>query len=149
MTAEAKAPQELREEDIQRSENETAKNVAEVQKLLEQKGQMNFFKFVINPDDFAQSVENIFYLSFGIRDGHIAFEIQDGEPVVCESTYYLCSSQRHSQYGIVACDSPDDADYQGGLKKQQMVLEFDMAVWKVFEFLRPDDCALTPFPARH
>ena len=47
---------------------------------------INIFKLVINPDDFAQSVENIFYLSFLIRDGKVAFETdEEGEPVVCVS----------------------------------------------------------------
>ncbi|TEB38361.1 hypothetical protein FA13DRAFT_1726028 [Coprinellus micaceus] len=111
--AEVKAPQQLKEEDIQRSENETVKNVAHLQTLLEESGAVNLFKFVINPNDFAQSVENIFYLSFLIRDGKVALETnEEGEPT------------------IYACDAPSDQDYQDGLKKNQIVLEFDMAVWK-------------------
>ncbi|KAF8200954.1 Nse4 C-terminal-domain-containing protein [Pholiota molesta] len=105
-------PQELKEEDIKRSENETTKNVATLEALLEEVGSINVFKFVINPENFAQSVENIFYLSFLIRDGKAAFETKDGEPII-----YLC-------------DQPTDVDYDGGLKKRQMVLEFDMATWK-------------------
>jgi len=31
----------------------------------------------------------------------------------------------------VACAPPGDEDYEGGLKKRQMVLDFDMATWKV------------------
>lgn len=51
---------------------------------MEQNGPVNLFRFVINPNDFAQSVENLFYLSFLIRDGECALEIEDdGEPVVC------------------------------------------------------------------
>ena len=49
---------------------------------------MNLFRFVINPHDFAQSVENLFYLSFLIRDGECALEIEeDGEPVICASYF--------------------------------------------------------------
>lgn len=48
-----------------------------------EESKINIFKFVINPKDFAQSVENIFYLSFLIRDGKVAFETEDGEPVIC------------------------------------------------------------------
>ncbi|KAF9474541.1 hypothetical protein BDN70DRAFT_815509 [Pholiota conissans] len=112
-------PQELKEEDIKRSENETTKNVATLEAMLEQVGSINIFKFIINPDDFAQSVENIFYLSFLIRDGKAAFENVEGEPII-----YLC-------------DQPTDVDYQGGLKKRQMVLEFDMATWKASHFCIP------------
>ena len=45
---------------------------------------MNLFRFIVNPHDFAQSVENMFYLSFLIRDGDCSLEIQDDEPVVCK-----------------------------------------------------------------
>ena len=51
---------------------------------------MNIFKFVINPHDFGQSVENLFYLSFLIRDGKCAFYTDEdtGEPVICESSVH-------------------------------------------------------------
>lgn len=52
--------------------------------VLEQVEKINLFKLVINPESFAQSVENIFYLSFLIRDAKVAFEIsEDDEPLVC------------------------------------------------------------------
>ncbi|PFH50906.1 hypothetical protein AMATHDRAFT_143981 [Amanita thiersii Skay4041] len=107
-----KKPQEIKEEDISRSQNETTKNVLE--HILEnEEGPINIFKLIINPNDFAQSVENLFYLSFLIRDGKVAFEItSDGEPVV-----YMC-------------EQPSDQDYASGLKKQQMVMEFDMDTWR-------------------
>ncbi|KAJ7091266.1 Nse4 C-terminal-domain-containing protein [Mycena epipterygia] len=112
--AEERKPQELKEEDIARSENETTKNVATLETLLgDEDGPINLFKFVINPNDFAQSVENIFYLSFLIRDGKVALETQDNGEVV-----------------IFICQQPDDNDYISGLKKRQIVLEFDQATWQ-------------------
>ncbi|KAJ7924934.1 Nse4 C-terminal-domain-containing protein [Mycena leptocephala] len=112
--AEERKPQELKEEDIARSENETTKNVATLETLLEEEeGPINLFKFVINPNDFAQSVENIFYLSFLIRDGKVALETQEDGQVV-----------------IFICQQPDDNDYISGLKKRQIVLEFDKATWQ-------------------
>jgi len=81
--------------------------------LVEQNGPVNLFRFVINPNDFAQSVENLFYLSFLIRDGECALEIEeDGEPV------------------IFICEQPQLSDYQEGLKKQQLVFEFDVKTWE-------------------
>ena len=41
---------------------------------------------------------------------------------------------------IDGCEQPSDADYEGGLKKRQMVLEFDMATWRVREFLSHIHC---------
>ncbi|KAF8070559.1 Nse4 C-terminal-domain-containing protein [Lyophyllum atratum] len=112
---ELRKPQELKEEDISRSQNETTKNVAVLETILNDIAEpINIFKFVVNPNDFAQSVENIFYLSFLIRDGKVAFETtEDAEPVV------------------YTCEQPTDHDYAGGLMKRQKVFEFDMAIWKV------------------
>lgn len=74
---------------------------------------MNLFRFVINPNDFAQSVENIFYLSFLIRDGLCALEIDDnGEPI------------------IFLCEAPSAQDRADGVTCHQIVMEFDMATWK-------------------
>ncbi|KAJ2925138.1 hypothetical protein H1R20_g11961, partial [Candolleomyces eurysporus] len=122
---EARRPQELKEEDIQRSENETVKNVAQIEELLSEEGQINLFSFIINPNDFAQSVENMFYLSFLIRDGKVALETtEEGEPI------------------IYVCEPPSDEDYSSGLKKQQLVLEFDMKraieVFNITESKIPD-----------
>ncbi|KAJ7780540.1 Nse4 C-terminal-domain-containing protein [Mycena maculata] len=111
--AEERKPQELKEEDIARSENETTKNVATLEAILKEEGPINIFKFVINPNNFAQSVENIFYLSFLIRDGKVAMETQDDGEVT-----------------IFSCDQPGDEDYNAGLKKRQIVLEFDQATWE-------------------
>lgn len=82
-------PQEITEDDIQRSENETTKNVANIQRILEHTGEVNLFKFIINPGDFAQSVENLFYLSFLIRDGSCSLEVEKGEPIIffCGEAY--------------------------------------------------------------
>ncbi|EGO00038.1 hypothetical protein SERLA73DRAFT_122130 [Serpula lacrymans var. lacrymans S7.3] len=110
---EERKPQELREEDIARSENETTKNVATIEKILAEQGAINIFRFIVNPNDFAQSVENMFYLSFLIRDGRCSFEItEEGDPI------------------IYSCEPPSDDDYANGLKKQQIVTEFDMATWR-------------------
>lgn len=96
-------PQEITEDDITRSENETTKNVAnvcilfqticfayahlvpQVENILQTTGKINLFRFVINPNDFGQSVENLFYLSFVIRDGRCAMDFSKGEPMISMS----------------------------------------------------------------
>ncbi|KAF9066154.1 Nse4 C-terminal-domain-containing protein [Rhodocollybia butyracea] len=111
--ADERKPQEIREEDISRSVNETTKNVVTLETILSEVGPINLFKFVINPQSFAQSVENMFYLSFLIRDGKAALHTdEEGAP------------------SIFACAQPDDKDYAAGLRKRQIVFELDMATWK-------------------
>ncbi|KAG6919473.1 hypothetical protein DXG01_005732 [Tephrocybe rancida] len=104
-------PQELQEADLFHSQNETAKNVAVLETMLRDLGKTNIFKLIINPNDFAQSVVNLFYLSFLIRDGKAAYETDNNnEPVVC------------------VCDQPTDEQYQSGeLQKRQIISKFSMA----------------------
>ncbi|TFL04824.1 Nse4 C-terminal-domain-containing protein [Pterulicium gracile] len=126
-TGEASKPQEIREEDIARSENETSNNVRSLEKILEEMDdeRVNLFRFVVNPNNFAQSVENIFYLSFLIRDGKVALELSDsGEPE------------------LFLCEPPTDEDrMRNNLRKRQIVMEFDMATWQrsieVFDIRQP------------
>ena len=121
-------PQQITEEDIQRSENETTKNVAnvrqrspstrlwpnyfltsnQIQRILEANGAVNLFRFIINPDDFAQSVENLFYLSFLIRDGSCSLEVDSGEPMIC--TCLICLYQTR---GITRNSLRREADSAG------------------------------------
>ena len=51
---------------------------------LDQSGQgINFFRLVINPDDYGQTVENIFYTSFLVKDGRAGIEVKkDGEVII-------------------------------------------------------------------
>ncbi|KAL4080310.1 Nse4 C-terminal-domain-containing protein [Scleroderma yunnanense] len=110
---EERRPQEIKEEDIKRSDNETTKNVLVIKNILESTGPINLFEFIVNPNDFAQSVENLFYVSFLIRDGECAFEITDeGEPK------------------IMLCEQPTFEDRMQGVQRQQIVMEFDMATWQ-------------------
>ena len=103
---------------------------------MEQNGPVNLFRFVINPNDFAQSVENLFYVSFLIRDGECALEIEeDGEPVICACPFTPLSSVSDWKSlpppSPVICEQPQMSDYQEGLKKQQLVFEFDVKTWEV------------------
>ncbi|KAI0476170.1 Nse4-domain-containing protein [Xylariaceae sp. FL0804] len=63
----------------------------EAQKLMAQlglrsTGGIDLLKFVVNPRSFGQTVENLFYVSFLIRDGRVQVEFDDdGLPSLCES----------------------------------------------------------------
>lgn len=48
-------------------------------------GGICLFHFCINPKSFGQSVENLFYVSFLVRDGHAGVSMSDrGTPTLCE-----------------------------------------------------------------
>ncbi|KAJ2015782.1 hypothetical protein GGI01_001913 [Coemansia sp. RSA 376] len=100
------------ESDVKRQENQTTKLVKTVHKILREVGPINLFQLVINPTSFSQSVENIFYVSFLIRDGKAYIDDQSGQPM------------------IEACEPPQQDDYQSGLTKKQLIFSLDQATWR-------------------
>lgn len=82
-----KRAQELRADELEKDEQNTSTLVKAVYKEFAHKQEadpqaMNFFKFFINPKSFCQSVENLFYTSFLIKDGKLKLFTQDGIPMV-------------------------------------------------------------------
>ncbi|KAF9096433.1 nuclear protein [Mortierella sp. AD031] len=145
-------PQELREEDIARQENETTKNVIHISEILERlDSKVNLFKLVINPESFAQSVENIFYLSFLVRDGKASItEVDMADPNLGQGDEngeeWTSAEGANIQPMIELTEIPTAEDYQGGLLKKQMVLEIDMATWR--QLIEVYDIRETMIPTR-
>ncbi|KAJ2454063.1 hypothetical protein EV183_001786 [Coemansia sp. RSA 2336] len=99
-------------EDVRQQENQTTRLVQKVHRVLAERGPINLFELVINPQSFAQSVENIFYVSFLIRDGKAYIDDSSGQPM------------------IEACEPPQQEDYQSGLTKKQLIFTLDQATWR-------------------
>jgi len=81
--------QEVILETAEKSENQTEQLVAHALKTLIDKWNeigrrsVDFFKFVIDPECFGNTVENMFHVSFLIKDGRVAFKIgENGMPVI-------------------------------------------------------------------
>lgn len=76
---------------------------------------MNLFQFVVNPDSFSQTVENLFHLSFLIKDGNASLQLdQNGLPIAAPS------------------NPPDERDYSNGkAERKQCVMKFDWNMWEV------------------
>jgi hypothetical protein len=66
-------------------EGQTAKRVAIAKKKLEQAKVKNFFEYIVDPESYSQTVENLFHLSFLVRNGMYA----TGPISLCE--HALCS----------------------------------------------------------
>ncbi|KAJ1744797.1 hypothetical protein LPJ58_006505 [Coemansia sp. RSA 1591] len=99
-------------EDVRRQENQTTRLVQKVHRILAERGPINLFRLVINPQSFAQSIENIFYVSFLIRDGRAYIDDDSGQPM------------------IEACEPPQQQDYQSGLAKKQLIFTLDQPTWQ-------------------
>ncbi|KAJ3902044.1 Nse4 C-terminal-domain-containing protein [Lentinula edodes] len=116
--ADERKPQAVTAEDLQRSTNETMRNVITIHAILENTGPTNLFQLIINPVSFAQSVENLFYLSFLIKEGKVGLSLEeDKEPIV----------------HIVLDDDSDQSQtrtYENQSQSRQLVFELDMATWK-------------------
>ena len=84
--AEQVAPQILDASAIVQSENETSRMVLDIARRLEEccdEDGINMFRFALNPESFSDSVENLFYISFLIRDGKAAIiEDTEGDPIL-------------------------------------------------------------------
>ncbi|KAI4183815.1 MAG: hypothetical protein L6R41_005171 [Letrouitia leprolyta] len=80
---------------------------------LAENGQMSFFPFVINPRSFGQTVENLFYVSFLIRDGDVEVGQDD------DTLPTLVPLERKSR------------DEQAvGAQKHQAVFHLDFEMWE-------------------
>ncbi|KAJ2847731.1 hypothetical protein J3B02_004102 [Coemansia erecta] len=113
------------ENDIKRQENQTTKLVRKVHSLLTKIGPINLFHLVINPESFAQSVENIFFVSFLIRDGKAYIDDQSGQPM------------------IEACEPPQQDDYQMGLTRKQLIFSLDQSTWReIIDVYNISECAI-------
>ncbi|KAF9173519.1 nuclear protein [Mortierella sp. AD011] len=146
-------PQELREEDIARQENETTKNVMQIAGILEEcTDKVNLFELVVNPESFGQTVENIFYLSFLVRDGKVSIteeNMDDPNRGMYGDDDEVPEPKEGAniQPMVELTETPTAEDYQGGLLKKQMVMEIDVATWRdlieVYDIRRP------MIPTRH
>ncbi|EAS31290.3 nuclear protein Qri2/Nse4 [Coccidioides immitis RS] len=88
-------------------------------------GGVPLFKFCINPRSFGQTVENLFYVSFLVRDGSVGVALDASDlPTLHPSTPAL----------------PSEAQRKG-LQKHQAVFSLDFETWRnlieVFDIKKP------------
>ena len=113
---------------------------------LRDTGGVDLRKFVVNPRSFGQTVENLFYVSFLIRDGKVAIEFDEFDLPTLSTidphilvVLYITDTKA----GPVDAESEQPATdrRKGGPSKHQAIFSMDMATWKdiidTFEISEP------------
>ncbi|GAA97159.1 uncharacterized protein L969DRAFT_43448 [Mixia osmundae IAM 14324] len=118
--SERQKPQELSSRDVKRTKNETGTNVELIAQLIMRRQaaglRTTYWELVCHPASFNQTVENIFYVSFLLRDGKFSLDYDDDEP---------------NELYIMQCEEATDQDRADGVTRIQHVLEWDMNLWKM------------------
>ncbi|XP_041477818.1 non-structural maintenance of chromosomes element 4 homolog A-like isoform X1 [Lytechinus variegatus] len=91
---------------------------------------ISYFDLVINPKSFSQTVENIFHLSFLLKDGHAKVYLDDDDLPV-----------------IVPCMPFNEDQGNGRVVKKQVLVSIDMDQWK--ELIEVFDITEPLIPTRH
>ncbi|KAN0061206.1 hypothetical protein ACQY0O_006941 [Thecaphora frezii] len=123
-TAPRAAPAQIRQTDLQQNkESDTSIQVRRVAKLLSEHAGahgIGLFRFAINPESFSNTVENLFYISFLIKEGKARlWDDEDGWPTLAPA-------------------SPPTEEDATSTEKHQFIWELDMAVYHVpFPSLSP------------
>ncbi|KXJ93891.1 Nse4 C-terminal-domain-containing protein [Microdochium bolleyi] len=82
---------------------------------LRDTGGIDLLRFVVNPRSFGQTVENLFYVSFLIRDGQVRIDFDSNEfPTLLP----------------VDKDEEQSTGTKHGAQRQQAVLSIDMGMWR-------------------
>jgi len=76
------------------------------------KQRTDFFEFTINPNDFTETVENLFDLSFLVKDGLAKVDFHEELP------------------HLIKAERPIETDKAEGLKHAQCVIKLDMQTFK-------------------
>lgn len=93
--------------------------------------EVSLFEFAVNPHSFAQTVENLFYVSFLVKDGYVQLGFDDnGLPTIRK-----LAPQHHTV--MIANASSGTAEpkttneqYEQGTARHQAIFSLDYATWQ-------------------
>lgn len=117
--------------------------------ILRENRRARLENLVLNRNSFAQTVENLFALSFLVKDGRAEITVNEkGWHTVCKILFELVTSIFHSsllllcQFELIHMDSflsaprnapAANAVTSGEVSYNHFVFRFDFRDWKVFE----------------
>lgn len=140
-------PQEIKEEDISRSLNETTKNVAVVSSVsvivrthfepIRLKGcwrSTESLSIFLGSSLIPMTLRNRWRI-YSISLSSFAMEKSPLKLINRGSQKFVSGGASNKDCQLTKredfCEQPSPEDYEGGLQKRQIVMEFDMSVWKV------------------
>lgn len=100
----------------------------------QKRGPVNFFQLVINPDDYGQTVENIFYASFLIKDGTAGIQVDENGLITIRKLHTSLFAWLYlpgSTLTKTGTETGNDIDENSDAIKNQAVIELDMDTWRV------------------
>jgi len=106
---------------------ETTRRVEHVNKCLSSFGQpIGFWRMIVDPNSFTRTVENLFHLSFLVKEGHAKVSEDDT---------------------VLPYEPPSDGDFETKrAKRQQTIVKLDFDTWlKVKDELSISEALITPY----
>ncbi|KYQ99770.1 hypothetical protein DLAC_03715 [Tieghemostelium lacteum] len=102
-------------DDTQNAESEsTSTGVQAMRSFLERKQQKSFLDTVVDQKSFARTVENIFYYSFLLKDGHVAMKSDNQDGITAQISH-----------------PPEEKDFKDGSAiPKHSIVKMDYELWR-------------------
>ena len=120
-------PDMLNEEEMESLEKqETDKNMEEMWKLLHKERPVQLLHLIMNHGSFAQTVENLFTLSFLVKDQRVRL-VKDPKGLA-----------------VVRAKQAEPADFESGrAENMQFIIQMDMSLWnELKQEVEPSQCLM-------
>ncbi|KAJ8604994.1 hypothetical protein MRB53_041591 [Persea americana] len=113
------------------AKSERGKRLMKEQLLAQVNGNpgVPLFHFVINPQSFGQTVENLFYVSFLIKEGAAGLGIEDDVPILCKSSYSITLASANFDSDMANPLSIEEKRDKN-INKHQAILALDYKTWR-------------------
>jgi hypothetical protein len=116
---EQSAPTDIKDQQGANEEAEQSRIIMQIYEILRAQqeanpGPVHFFEFILNPQSFSESVENLFFTSFLVRDGKVSMDIDENDIPVIE---------------VVDPGAGGGAARKAKREKRQLILDLDVNLW--------------------